>query len=673
MRVPWRDSKGACWARHHTQQMYAGEEFTLQLDSHHRFVEGWDDLLLEMFAQTARPKPILTAYAPSFDPADETAYVQEPWELAFDRFIPEGAVFFRPRTMEGWRQLDRPIPGRFLSAHFLFTVGRFCTEVPYDPEYYFHGEEISLGVRAFTHGYDLFCPHRVVLWHEYTRNYRTKHWDDHVPGKVETTPWHQRNDETHKRNRILFGMEAGDVDFGIHGFGTERSLADYERYAGLSFRLRLAQDYTIRNGLPPNPDVYHTDNEWIAKCVKDFWTRIRVPTALLAPNADCDFWFVGVHDSGGAEIHREDIDAAHVALLLSEARDGVVDFAFRYRAIQPATTWTVWLHSPSRGWLSRITAPLGEVGVAFEPAADVCAADTVLVTCMYNGLWGTPYGGRLNRDRHYRESLATISRMGLPIVCFVPQADVAGHQAYFGHWPHRITFVPLELHEVPRHSEIRRLKTDDPDRYSGQAWQERCVEVMWGKFTMLERALAMAPEPTHVYWIDAGLANANIISTKYISESDLVAYRLSEVQSAFPPSLFSRIREFSGDRILALLSTVPHNPRIPERYNARPYTSPAGVVGGLFGGPRAAVAELCRLFHAKRDVLLRDDVLYFEESILTGIVADHPELFRTFTFDSWYHEGWPRFDPALVNFSNFFDHMLQTPAAKPIVTFPWNP
>lgn len=360
MRVPWRDSRGACWARHHIQQMYAGEEFTLQLDSHHRFVEGWDDLLLDMFRQTGRPKPILTTYASSYNPADDSAFVREPWELAFDRFIPEGAVFFMPRVIDGWERLDRPIPGRFLSAHFFFTLGRFCTDVPYDPNYYFHGEEISLTVRAFTHGYDMFCPHRVVLWHEYTRQYRTKHWDDHVPGKVETKPWTERNDETHKRNRILFGMEPGDVDFGTYGFGSERSLADYERFAGLSFRLRLAQDYTMRNLPPPNPEIYETDEEWRAHCVKEYWTRIRVPAGLVDRHADYDFWYVGFHDQHGGEIFRQDFDSASVELLLAEAGGGDIDFAFRYRAIQPAASWTVWPHIRTGGWLTAIGAPLGQ-------------------------------------------------------------------------------------------------------------------------------------------------------------------------------------------------------------------------------------------------------------------------------------------------------------------------
>src|SRR6056300_1023196 len=37
--IPYSDSKGACWARHLLQQQYDGEMYTLQMDSHHRFVK----------------------------------------------------------------------------------------------------------------------------------------------------------------------------------------------------------------------------------------------------------------------------------------------------------------------------------------------------------------------------------------------------------------------------------------------------------------------------------------------------------------------------------------------------------------------------------------------------------------------------------------------------------
>lgn len=364
--VDWRESQGACWARSLVQQMYAGEDYTLQLDSHHRFVEGWDELLIEMAGQTGVSKPLLTAYAPSFDPADDTKFVREPWSLAFDRFIPEGAVFFKPESMPGWQDMTRPQPGRFVSAHFLFTLGRFCTEVPYDPYYYFHGEEISLSARAFTHGYDIFYPHRVVVWHEYTRRYRTKHWDDHVEGNVEVT-WNQRNDATHRRNRILFGMEPGDVDFGQYGFGSERTLQDYERYAGLHFRLRLVHPHTKRNGPPPTPEVFTTDDEWREACVRPYWTRIRIPAGLIDRSADCDFWAVSVHDAEGLLLERQDLDATRVAYLLSQATADGLDFAFQYQAVARGARWTVWPHTRDGRWLPSVTAPLGEVGRLTSP------------------------------------------------------------------------------------------------------------------------------------------------------------------------------------------------------------------------------------------------------------------------------------------------------------------
>ncbi|MDX2170754.1 MAG: hypothetical protein SF182_27030 [Deltaproteobacteria bacterium] len=295
----------------------------------------------------------------------------------------------------------------------------------------------------------------------------------------------------------------------------------------------------------------------------------------------------------------------------------------------------------------------------------------VLVTCIYNDLYGTPYGGRQNRAAHYRDSLATIAGTGLPIHCFVPAADLDDQRAHFATCPGQIAFTPLELHEIPLHARVRQLKSQYPERYGDLAWQERCVEIMWGKFFMLERVLAAAPQAERLYWIDAGLANANIISTKYIADDDLRAQRLSAVRAAFPPRLFTRIAEFAGDKLLLLRSTTPHHQGIPAVYNARPYADANGVVAGLFGGRRAAVADLCAAFRAKLEALLADDLLYFEESIMAGIYADDPDRFATFTFDTWFHEGWHCFDPSLINFSNFFDRMLETPPGARR-EFPWN-
>jgi len=252
--IPYQEAKGACWARSLIQRLYNNEKYTLQLDSHHRFVPNWDVECIQMIEQLqnkGHAKPLLTTYLTSFNPEkDPEERVQIPWKMNFDRFIPEGAVFFLPAGIDNYQTLTEPIPARFYSAHFCFTLGEFCREVPHDPDYYFHGEEISIAVRAYTHGYDLFHPHKLIAWHEYTRKGRTKQWDD-------DKTWGDKNKSSHLKNRKLFEMdgEIKDIDFGRYDFGTVRSLEDYQKYAGLHFKKRAVQQYTLDNKIAPIPVI----------------------------------------------------------------------------------------------------------------------------------------------------------------------------------------------------------------------------------------------------------------------------------------------------------------------------------------------------------------------------------------------------------------------------------
>lgn len=276
---------GACWARNKIQQHYGKEKYTLQLDSHHRFIQGWDTVLIDMLesVRDVSPKPLLTAYISSFDPENDPAgRIQEPWKMDFDRFIPEGAVFFRPSTIDDWRERTKPMLSRFYSAHFAFADGSFAEEVQHDPEYFFHGEEISIGVRAFTHGYDLYHPHRVVAWHEYTRKGRVKVWDDHTTqqkqkGKV-TEDWWERNVKCHKRNRILFGMDGEDasqIDFGKYGFGTTRTVKQFEEYAGMSFKWRGVQQKVLDRVEPSlEYQTYDSEDEFKATIARSNDVRV---------------------------------------------------------------------------------------------------------------------------------------------------------------------------------------------------------------------------------------------------------------------------------------------------------------------------------------------------------------------------------------------------------------
>jgi hypothetical protein len=57
----------------------------------------------------------------------------------------------------------------FWAAGFSFARGHFVIQIPYDQylPMVFQGEEISLGLRAFTYGYDFYTPERGVCFHMY--------------------------------------------------------------------------------------------------------------------------------------------------------------------------------------------------------------------------------------------------------------------------------------------------------------------------------------------------------------------------------------------------------------------------------------------------------------------------------------------------------------------------
>lgn len=71
-------------------------------------------------------------------------------------------------------------------AGVYFSDGSFAREVPNDPNIFFIGEEIAMAARAFTHGYDIYAPHKILLWHFYTRSEHSKVWSDHNNEAKET-------------------------------------------------------------------------------------------------------------------------------------------------------------------------------------------------------------------------------------------------------------------------------------------------------------------------------------------------------------------------------------------------------------------------------------------------------------------------------------------------------
>jgi hypothetical protein len=300
MDVPWQQSKGLGWARSHTQKLWRGEKYTLQLDSHHRFIQGWDTELIHMMAMTGSPKPILTSYAAPYSPG-EPMDNPVPYKMVGTTFSSYGTILFYPHIIPNPETLTKPIPARFVSGHFFFTLGIHCEEYKYDPEIYFAGDEISLSIRSFTLGYDLFHPHKHVVWHQYIRAQSKKHWDDFNSNSKQngTTndAWHELDDVSKKRLRQMLREEDNHVNLGEYTLGRVRSHADYEKYAGISFKHRKLHPSTMRGETPP---VGLASSEWLIG-TQTYSLQLAISRTWASSSV------LGIYDENNVELYKNTI------------------------------------------------------------------------------------------------------------------------------------------------------------------------------------------------------------------------------------------------------------------------------------------------------------------------------------------------------------------------------
>jgi len=334
MDVPWNESKGACWARHNIQNMWKGEKYTLQLDSHHRFIENWDERLIEMMFQTNAIKPIITTYAAPYNPKEESTTLHGPYNMV-GKFSGD-IILFTPASIPNYEKLTKPLPARFVSGHYYFTYGFHCEECNYDPELYFTGEEISLSVRSYTLGYDLFHPHRTVIWHEYTRVGRTKHWDDFdskkkTEGIVKQT-WSDIDVKSKNRVRVLLKqLSDPTIDLGKYTLGTVRTLEDYELYAGINFKLNLMHPDAALGKNPPTNDY---DYNWVVANTEYNFT-LDIPQIDMT---DVQFICVCIEDENNTNLYRKDLTSYVSKLNVS------------IKSHLKPSKWISWVCYKTTGW-----------------------------------------------------------------------------------------------------------------------------------------------------------------------------------------------------------------------------------------------------------------------------------------------------------------------------------
>ena len=247
-------SKGPCWARHRAQSFFNEEDFFLQVDSHTQFAPEWDSIFIKQLEKISAnqeideyfKKPIITSYPRGFKVLD---FEKGLFELCTGDKHTQVITYRKDSLfLKGSFSRQIGIPTKhtdithaiLLAAGCIFTKGAFVKEIPYDPNYYFYGEELSLAMRAFTNGYSFFHIPDVPLFHLYTDTSdipRKLHWDPEDDQK-RAVKWTELDKKSLNRLDDLF---ADKVEEPL-SLGKERSLEDYALISGIDLKNNLVLD-----------------------------------------------------------------------------------------------------------------------------------------------------------------------------------------------------------------------------------------------------------------------------------------------------------------------------------------------------------------------------------------------------------------------------------------------
>jgi len=350
----YTEAKGLPYARAIiNEKLLTDEDFVCQLDSHHRFAEGWDNTLIGWYhdLQDEGYNPLICGYLPYYDPFnDPSSRVQEPWLSEAASFYPFGTIFIRPCAIPNWGKLTKPFPARFLSGHFAFGPNKWAKEVKHDPNIFFSGEELNLTVRSYTYGYDLFHPHRCVIWHATMRVERDGMlvWDDQSK-RGDSSFW-TTQDTARSRIRQLLGVEDNGHDLSDYGLGTVRTVRDYEKYAGIHFKKRSFQKWTSDHKFPPNPWI-EDDEEWEDSFMFSFYHLVNINRDQL-PGDDYDSILVAFDDERGLGIESESITGHRLKEFIEGGKP--IHYEKMFLTDKTPARLVGWGHSPTRGWAERV-------------------------------------------------------------------------------------------------------------------------------------------------------------------------------------------------------------------------------------------------------------------------------------------------------------------------------
>eukprot|EP00339_Tiarina_fusa_P005024 CAMPEP_0117014916 /NCGR_PEP_ID=MMETSP0472-20121206/12010_1 /TAXON_ID=693140 ORGANISM="Tiarina fusus, Strain LIS" /NCGR_SAMPLE_ID=MMETSP0472 /ASSEMBLY_ACC=CAM_ASM_000603 /LENGTH=492 /DNA_ID=CAMNT_0004718591 /DNA_START=24 /DNA_END=1499 /DNA_ORIENTATION=- len=227
-------AKGPVWARSMTRKVLGNEEFCLQIDSHMKFVQDWDEKAKMEWAATGNEFGIISTTPKGFGDMDTTDVHEVPRQCLV-HFLEVGIPHYTPRGDGKVKDLKTPLLSHAWSAGFSFSKCHLEESAPYDPftPYIMGVEQFARYARFWTRGYDVYTPTQNIVYHNYQEN----------PDGHNAMEWMKRRKERFRKQAVeriksylwlpggTEGMNLSNL--GIYGLGKRRTLKQLADFVGI--------------------------------------------------------------------------------------------------------------------------------------------------------------------------------------------------------------------------------------------------------------------------------------------------------------------------------------------------------------------------------------------------------------------------------------------------------
>jgi len=225
-------------SRHIANELYDGEDYYLQIDSHTRFEEGWDESLIENynFYKNIGLNPVISCYPGAYEyNEDGLNILNDKTNVSYTDFI-QDLSFMDGDYIPHQRAVANPtnnIFTRSVSGGSIFSDGGIASIKP-NKDMYFWAEEILTAIRLYTHGYDLLLPKKQNIYHLYYdeakgKNNQRRQVGQDFPNLIRDIDIKSK----YELARIIENKVVGE-----YALGSARSLEEYQVFAGIDFALK---------------------------------------------------------------------------------------------------------------------------------------------------------------------------------------------------------------------------------------------------------------------------------------------------------------------------------------------------------------------------------------------------------------------------------------------------